>query len=70
MPIVGCPGCGEDEELSGRPEEERILPIRGACGRTWDRDTRLVCKLCGAEDIEGIPTSTLQEAESPRRPDR
>ncbi|HSK23474.1 MAG TPA: hypothetical protein VK906_09875 [Egicoccus sp.] len=62
MPIVSCPDCGEDEDLSGRPEDERILLTCGACGRTWDRDTRLVCRLCGAEDIEGIPTSTLQEA--------
>ncbi|MEX2445924.1 MAG: hypothetical protein WD734_01185, partial [Dehalococcoidia bacterium] len=53
---------GEDEDLSGRAEDERILLTCGACGWTWDRDTRLVCRLCGAEDLEGIPTSTLQDA--------
>lgn len=62
MPLVSCPHCGEDEQLSGLRRRETILLTCDACGTTWDRDTRLVCSLCGSEDIEGIPTSTLQEA--------
>jgi hypothetical protein len=60
--VVACPQCGEDEELTGERDGERIVLSCGSCDATWDRDTRLVCGLCGSEEIEGIPTSTLQEA--------
>jgi hypothetical protein len=62
MPIVVCPHCGEDEDLTGRQRDEAIVLTCGRCGHGWDRDTRLVCGLCGGEDVEGIPTSTLEEA--------
>lgn len=62
MPVVDCPVCGEDEDLSGNRQDDRIMLTCGACGHRWDRDTRLVCRLCGAEDLEGVPTSTLEEA--------
>lgn len=62
MPIVACPHCGEDEDLTGTRTADAILLTCGACGHVWDRDTRLVCRLCGSDDIEGIPTSTLEEA--------
>lgn len=62
MPVVACPHCGEDEELGGERVDERILLTCEVCGHRWDRDTRLRCALCGSVDIEGIPTSTLEEA--------
>lgn len=62
MPVVACPVCGEDDELSGERVDQRILLTCGACGHRWDRDTRLRCGVCGSEDIEGVPTSTLEEA--------
>lgn len=62
MPRVACPECGEDDELSGQRSVGAILLTCGRCGHRWDRDTRLVCALCGSEDIEGVPTSTLEEA--------
>ena len=62
MPIVACPTCGEDEDLRGDRRDDAIMLTCGSCGHGWDRDTRLVCRLCGSEDIEGIPTSTLEEA--------
>ncbi|MFO7777309.1 MAG: hypothetical protein R6V28_03045 [Nitriliruptoraceae bacterium] len=62
MPVVACPGCGEDDDLSGERVDERILLTCGVCGHRWDRDTRLRCGVCGSEDIEGVPTSTLEEA--------
>lgn len=61
MPLVTCPGCGEDEDLTGARSGDAILLTCGSCGHTWDRDTRLVCGLCGSEEIEGVPTSTLEE---------
>lgn len=62
MPLVACPRCGEDEDLTGTRDGQTILLTCGSCRQTWDRDTRLVCGLCGSEDIEGIPTSTLEDA--------
>lgn len=62
MPVVSCPRCGEDEDLAGERDGETIILTCGACGTAWDRDARLACGLCGSDDVEGIPTSTLQEA--------
>ena len=62
MPLVNCPRCGEDEDLAGRRQGPAILLTCQTCGHEWDRDTRLACRLCGSDDIEGIPTSTLTEA--------
>lgn len=62
MPVVACPHCGEDEELSGERDGDTIILACGACGASWDRDATLACGLCGSDEIEGIPTSTLQEA--------
>ena len=62
MPLVRCPECGEDEDLAGEPRDETIVLTCGSCGASWARDTRLACGLCGSEEVEGIPTSTLEEA--------
>lgn len=62
MPIIACPICAEDEDLSGSRRDAAIVLACGRCGHEWDRDTRLVCRLCGSEDIEGVPTSTLEES--------
>jgi hypothetical protein len=62
VPVVACPACGEDDELSGERVGQRIVLTCGECGHRWDRDTRLRCGVCGSEDIEGVPTSTLEEA--------
>lgn len=62
MPIVACPACGEDEELTGERGDERTLLRCDACGHRWDRDLRPTCQLCGSDDLEVVPTSTLEEA--------
>jgi hypothetical protein len=65
VPIVECPGCGEDEALRGERAveagRERLTLTCERCGASWDRDTTPHCGLCGSEDVEGIPTSTLRE---------
>jgi hypothetical protein len=61
MPIVACPACGEEDDLAGAPDGDRIMITCGACGATWDRDTTPTCKLCGSTDLEAVRTSTLQE---------
>ncbi len=64
MPAVECPACGEDERLRGDRTSvgaARLVLTCERCGTSWDRDTTPHCRLCGSEDVEGIPTSTLQE---------
>lgn len=61
MPIVTCPACGEDEDLAGARDGAWIAITCGACGATWDRDTVPTCALCGSQDLQAVPTSTLQE---------
>jgi hypothetical protein len=62
VPIVLCPACGEDEELRGeRQPDGRLLLTCERCGASWDRDTAPSCGVCGSDDVEGVPTSTLQE---------
>jgi ribosomal protein L40E len=62
MPIIACPACGEDEALAGERREDRMLLSCERCGHRWDRDTTRRCRLCGSEDLEAVPTSTLEEA--------
>jgi hypothetical protein len=65
VPIVACPACGEDEQLTGHQVADGATPqVRltcDRCGASWARDATRRCGLCGSQDIEGIPTSTLQE---------
>jgi hypothetical protein len=62
VPIVACPACDEREDLTGNPVGDTIVLTCARCGHEWDRDTQPVCGLCSSQDIEGIPTSTLEEA--------
>jgi hypothetical protein len=61
VPIIACPSCGEDDELTGSRTGDTIVLTCGRCGHAWDRDTTLACRLCGSQDTEGIPTATLEE---------
>lgn len=67
MPIVACPVCAEEEELTGRSvsaedgSERRELSCQ-RCGASWDRDVTPRCGLCGSRDLQGVPTATLRES--------
>ncbi|MBW3665021.1 MAG: hypothetical protein KY469_18150 [Actinobacteria bacterium] len=62
MPVIVCPRCGEDEELSGRREDGRILLSCQHCGAEWDRDVTPRCNVCGSDDLHPVHTSTIEEA--------
>ena len=64
MPLVRCPSCGEDEDLHVSDEAAGTSTrLRcGACGETWDKDSRPRCRLCGSDDLEHVPTQTLEAA--------
>jgi len=61
VPIVACPVCGEDDDLSGGRDGEVITIICGVCDAVWERDTVPTCRLCGSTDLQGVLTSTLPE---------
>ena len=66
MPVVECPACGEEEDLTGERKTaedgaDRLLLTCGVCAASWDRDTIPRCRLCSEADLEAIPTATLQE---------
>lgn len=62
MPIVSCPACGEDDRLRGEAQHGGTELTCEACGHRWQRDARPRCRACGSDDLEAVPTSTLQEA--------
>lgn len=62
MPVIVCPHCHEDENLSGEQRDGRRVLTCERCGHVWDRDTVPRCRLCGSDDLEAVPTSTLEEA--------
>ncbi|MBY5160893.1 hypothetical protein [Salsipaludibacter albus] len=62
MPLVRCPRCGEDDDLSGSRRDDRIVITCRRCDTVFDRDTTPTCRLCGSTDLEAIHTSTLREA--------
>ncbi|HUP18130.1 MAG TPA: hypothetical protein VM848_19025 [Acidimicrobiia bacterium] len=56
MPQIACPTCGETENLTGTRADNGTITIDcGACGHTWERDARLRCRLCGADNLEYSP---------------
>lgn len=63
MPLVECPSCGEDEQLraSARGDGGSELQCE-SCGHRWVRDPGKRCNLCGSDDLELVPTQTLESA--------
>lgn len=60
MPLVACPACGEDDDLTGtRSHDDRLQLTCGRCGSTWDRDLVPTCGLCGSTDLEAAQREVL-----------
>ncbi len=58
---IVCPRCGESDDLSGRPSEEGIRIICGACGNEWLRDdVPDRCATCGGTDLVKRPLALTQ----------
>lgn len=62
MAVVACPSCGEDEDLAGERDGERIVLVCGRCAHRWERGTTPRCRLCGSDDLEAVRVDTLEEA--------
>ena len=59
---IGCPACGEIEDLRGTRREDEIVLSCGACGHTWPRDLSPKCATCGGRDIEVVPLAILEKS--------
>ncbi|MFP3913626.1 MAG: hypothetical protein ACLFWM_02030 [Actinomycetota bacterium] len=59
---VACPSCGEDEDLSGRREDARILLTCGRCGHEWMRRLDPRCSRCGSDDLQTVPVAIVEKS--------
>ncbi len=59
---ISCPGCGELERLSGRPDGELILIGCEACGASWHRDPEQRCPRCGAGNLYPAPVAIVEKS--------
>ncbi len=64
--VIECPGCGEDEDLSGNrrggPGNETITVTCGACELVWERDLTPRCPTCGSEDVRAALRSIVDKS--------
>ncbi len=58
---ISCPGCGETEALSGRPEGSLILLTCGTCGTEWERDPAPRCETCGGTEMRAVPLAIVEK---------
>jgi DNA-directed RNA polymerase subunit RPC12/RpoP len=59
---IACPGCGEQDELAGRPDGDLILIDCLACGASWHRDPERRCPRCGAGDLYPAPVAIVEKS--------
>ncbi len=51
MADIACASCGEDENLDGERDGDKISITCANCGLVWDRDLRPVCTTCGSTEV-------------------
>ena len=59
---IECPGCGEDERLSGRRRGEAIAMVCASCGHHWSRDLAPVCDRCGSRDMQEAVLAIVEKS--------
>lgn len=59
---VRCPGCGEQDELSGRRVDGEILLTCHACGYDGPRVARRRCGTCGGDDVVERPRALVERS--------
>ena len=65
---IRCPQCGEEEMLSGRPNDDSSITVTcGVCGEVWSRDPRLRCRLCGSDNLEYTPRPLWERGRGQQR---
>ncbi len=59
---ISCPSCGEDEELSGQPDDGLIAITCQRCEVSWHRDPERRCPRCGAGDLYQAPVAIVEKS--------
>ncbi len=63
---ICCPGCGEEEDLSGartgQPGNEEITVTCGSCALVWERDLTPTCPTCGSDDVRPALRSIVEKS--------
>ena len=67
MAVVRCPGCGEEDELTGAPDGEAVRVACGACALVWHRRPGRACALCGSEQLKHRPEPVWEKARGDQR---
>ena len=62
MPLVTCPNCDEDENLTGRTVDGVITVVCGECGAGWERDLTPRCDTCGRTDVRPALQAVLDKS--------
>ena len=69
MDDLTCPGCGEDDNLSGRrdgdpgqPGAKSITVTCGSCELSWVRDLAPRCPTCGTDEVRTALQSIVEKS--------
>lgn len=62
MPVIECPQCGEDSDLTGRTVGDTIEITCNRCGHSWPRDTEPSCPKCGGREVHPVKEPLIQKA--------
>ena len=61
-----CPGCGEDDDLSGHrdgnPGQQTITVTCGSCALSWVRDLKPTCPTCGSAEVRTALQSIVDKS--------
>ncbi|MEX2134158.1 MAG: hypothetical protein WEB67_08450 [Acidimicrobiia bacterium] len=59
---IGCPMCGESENIRGERVDDHIDITCGNCGQSWQRSTSPVCPVCAGTDLQAVPLAIVEKS--------
>jgi len=62
MPLVTCPHCAEDENLTGSNIDGAITITCGECGAVWERDMTPRCPTCNSPEVREALQAILDKS--------
>jgi hypothetical protein len=59
---IACPGCGEEDDLSGAPTDLGVELTCGSCGLRWVRGPSTSCSTCDSQDLQTVPLAIVEKS--------